>query len=274
MRRDVRLDELRLVLPIRDPQTNELKDIILNRMDLQEVLVPAPGKCAEIKPTHRTLTTIDGEMIKRESDKAYELEDYKWKTLRYVPGTKTEIVDHSDKDDHDWDKEYGPNDTVLISVEEQTYWPELTKDPMPPSVLKEITFRDRKEITKYSDTIEEAIKERAEAKARKQFELEDRIRTPLQELKLELKKVQREARRERQAEFEGGASKTAVTAQESGEGVATPKPLSDIMVTIGQAMARNWAENPHVVTGGRRKLLEKVLEQEGAVVETAPEACV
>ena len=44
----------------------------------------------------------------------------------------------------------------------------------------------------------------------------------------------------------------------------------DVMVTIGRAMARNWASNPSVVTGNRRQLLEEVLAQEGAVSTGTP----
>jgi hypothetical protein len=289
MRRDVRLDELKLVLPIRDPQTNELKDVILDRMDLKEVLVYAKGKCAEVKPTHTDLDLVSAEGVEfpRESDKPYEIENHKWKTFRYVPGTDTEIIDHSEKEDkHDWEQEYGPNDTLLVAVEEQTYWPEITTDPMNASVMREITLRDRKEVTKYNDHIEEAIKERAENKLRKQFELEDRIRTPLQELKLELKKVQHKARKQRLTEFTGGLrTKSQVNSRTESELLAydedgeieqaqskKPERVSDIMVTIGQAMARNAAQNPHAFTGERRQLLQKVLEQERAVTTIASEA--
>lgn len=291
MRRDVRLDELKLVVPVRDPDTNKLKDVVLDRMDLKEVLVHTPGKVAQIKAGTQDLPTDQDEFVPRESEKAYELEDYKWKTLRYIPSTNTEIVDHSEKDDaHDYDQEYHAHDTLAIAVDEQTYWPEIIEHPMPSSVLKEISLRDRKEITKYSEKIEDAIKERAEAKMRKQFELEDRIRTPLQELKLELKRTQREALKARKAEFVGAVdseaaqkpvkeSRSRLTVYEDGAEVeklspAKTQPVSDIVVTIGQAMARNWAQNPHVVTGNRKRLLEKVLEQEGATPAANSEACV
>jgi ElaB/YqjD/DUF883 family membrane-anchored ribosome-binding protein len=257
-------------------------------MDLKKVLVYSPGKTAEIEAGTEPLVTDEDELIKRESDEAYELEDYKWKTLRFVPGTKMEIIDHSESyDEHDPDEEYGPDDTLLISVEEQTYWPEVINHPMPASVRKEISLKNPKEVTRYSDKIEESIREKAEAKMRKQFELEDRIRTPLQELKLELKRIEHAAVKARKAEFEGIIdTKEAETPfrdrdelYEEVEEQEEPKPrkstskvepVSDIMVAIGQAMARNWANNPDVVTGNRRELLEKVLGQEAAASVPPP----
>jgi hypothetical protein len=287
MRRDVRMDEIKLVCSIRNPETQEVKEVILDRVDLKKVLVYSPGKTAEIEKGKGPLPTEDeAQPIMRDSDKAYELEDYKWKTIRYVPGTDTEIVDHTEKDaEHNPDAEYGPDDTLLISVEEQTYWPEVIEHPMPASVLKEISLKDPKTITKFSEHIEDSIREKAQAKMRKQLELEDRIRTPLQELKHELKKVQREALHARRAEFHGTVAAEVIEPpmEETREGVVEAseavdkaheknkpqrvgkksQPTSDIMAAIGQAMARNWAKNPSVATGSRKKLLERVLEQEG-----------
>ncbi|KIW05332.1 uncharacterized protein PV09_03851 [Verruconis gallopava] len=286
LRRNVRLHEIRLVCPIRDPDTQKVREVILDRMDLKKVLVYAPGKTADIEAGSTPLPTDQGETIQRESKEAYELEDYKWKTIRYIPGTTTEIVDHSEiYDEHNYDAEYGPDDTLLVSVHAQTYWPEIIEHPMPPSVLKEISLKGRKEVTKFSEKIEDSIREKAEAKARKQFELQDKIRTPLQELKQEIRKVQREALRARRAEFIGPSDavelrgqnqaqspvnsyeKGEVESENSQQHVTKPQPVSDVMIQIGRAMAINWAKNPNVVTGNRRRLLDEVLEQEVATTQ-------
>jgi len=261
MRRDIRLDELKLVLPVRDPSTGKLKDVVLEHMDLEKVLVRAEGKTAEIEAGHDPLKVYgEDEKVERTVlGKKFELEDYKWKTLRFVPGTQTEIVDHSEKDEeHDWEADYGPNDTLGIAVDERSYFPEIVEKPFKSSILHEISLRDRKEITRYSEGIEDSIKARAEAKMRKQLELEDKVRTPLMELKGELRREQLKANKERKREFEGKTVKTKGQQKE------------DVMVTIGRAMARNWASNPSVVTGNRRQLLEEVLAQEGAVSTGTP----
>jgi hypothetical protein len=289
LRRDVRLDQLKLVCPVRDSGTQEVKEVVLDRMDLKKVLVYSPGKTADIEAGTKPLVTEDDELVQRESKEAYELEDYKWKTLRYIPETDTEILDHSEAyDEHDHDQEYGPEDTLLISVEEQTYWPEIVDHPMTSSVMKEISLKDSKSVTKFNEKIEESIREQAEAKMRKQFEREDRIRTPLQELKVELKRVEHEAVKARKADFDGRAGvevaetpvRDRVESYEEAEeheepeihraDQQKPQPVSDIMVAIGQAMARNWAKNPNVVFGNRKRLLEKVLECEGATPIPTP----
>jgi len=256
------------VVPVRDPITNKLKDVILDRMDLRKVLVPALGKTAKIEAGTDPLPGDKaGAIIERESEDEYELEDFKWKTLRYIPGTDSEIVDHSEKEEeHNYDQEHYAQDTVALSVDEQTYWPELVNPPFPAGVLREITFTGRKEVTRYSDKIEDAIREKAEARMRKQFELEDKVRTPLQELKVEVKKTQRQALWERRAELEG-VSTTAPKASEKQEEITSaPKKASeaDIMVIIGRSMAKNLAKNPDAIDPSRRKLVEQVLAQEAA----------
>lgn len=259
MRRDVRLDQLRIVVPVRDPATNKLKDVILDRMIIKEVLVKREGKVAKIKPGQK-LITDEGKYLERESEKEYELEGYKWKTLRYIPGTETEIVDHSEKDDeHDDQVDYNACDTLTEEMDQQTYFPWLNEPPFAASIFKEITLRDRKEVTKFDEKIEASIRERAEAKARKQLELEDRVRTPLQELKVELKKEQSKARKERRSEFEGKAPQK------------TAEQKEDIMVTIGRAMAKNYAEKPHLLAESRAELVMNVWAQED-MTEGATEA--
>lgn len=260
---DVRLDQLKLVVSQRDEQTGAITEIILNQMDLKKVLVEAPGKTAKIEAGKEDLPTEHGETIKRESDQAYELHDYKWKTLRYIPETSTEIVDHSAKyEQHDADEEYGPDDTLLITVEERTYFPQIYDAPMPVSELKEITKQDLKSITKFNAHIEDSIRRKAEVQARKQFELEDSIRTPLQELKIELKKVQRSAVRARKAEFNSRPLKRSVNVSSTTTVAKTPSP--HMMDVIGQAMARHWKNNPNLLTAQRRKLLKNIPQQSSA----------
>ena len=327
MRRDVRLDEIKLVTPIADPVTGKLKDVILDRMDLKKCLVYSPdlepeagrpsenyGNVAEIPAGTDDIPICDekGEQIiepsetidaetgeventmhplvhKRMSEKSYELEQFKWKTFRYIPGTKTEIIDLQEKDEiqqlkDQREADWYDDDTVTLVVDSVTYVPDIIEEPFPKSIYHEITLRDRKEITRFSDKVEDAIREKAEAKMRKQMELEDKIRTPLQELKIEARKVQQEALRARQAESGFGISPMEQVAEEALlEGVEdvetdeegwknlptehikkTEPPVADVMVQIGMAMAKNWAKNPAALTENRRKLLERAMAHEHA----------
>lgn len=333
MRKDVRLDELKLVVGIRDPTTQVLKDVVLDRMDLKKVLVPDYGKIAEIKPNQEiTLhdvvakkmqeakegTTHSSEAIaehelnsvperqaavelireERVKGKVYELEDYRWKTIRSIPGTETEIMDSSDKDDHAYDAEAGMHDTWADKVDEPTFTPDIIESPMSEKIFSEISLTGRKEVTRYGESLEAKIKEGAEAKMRKQMELEDRVRTPLQELKVALKKEQRKERGKRMAVSGLGYApaqkkerEMVVVKDEDGRvdwqaykerskamktkemKTKETKPVTDIMVQIGRAMALNWAKNPQAVTGARKQKLARVLELEMQSSDAArPEA--
>ncbi|KAH9810104.1 ribosomal protein YmL40, mitochondrial [Teratosphaeria destructans] len=112
---------------------------------------------------------------------------------RIIPGTKTiipwpEVVDEQ-LDDH-------PEDTLRITVEEQTFRPWLLHPPMPLSVINELRNPYSKFRTRHDfDYLER--KELEDARTEKRKALSKGMRTPLQELS-EVRRKQKEVERSKE----------------------------------------------------------------------------
>lgn len=175
-------------------------------------------------------------------------------TKRYVPGTTNEIIDLSEtKDEHDEDAEYGPDDTLSVSMDEETYVPSLLEMPMPMAAVRELAKARNKKTIKFSPVLEEKIRTKAVTHERKQMQLEDRMRTPLQELNVKLGSVQAVELAKRKKAFR-----------------------SSVIVELGKAMAKNAELKKSARTGANTaKSLRRVTDSEvlmGGAEETYGEA--
>ncbi|KAM0715564.1 hypothetical protein Q7P37_009062 [Cladosporium fusiforme] len=141
------LEDVRLVYPLPDKKTGVMQDTIIDR-----------------------LVRVDEQWddVKREWDQGQ----------RAIPGTNTlipwpEKVDPELKD-HD-------DDTLRISVEEETFRPYLMNPPMPVSVIDELRNKYSKFRTRH-DWEYVQKKEAEDARAEKRNDLIKTMRTPLQEM--------------------------------------------------------------------------------------------
>jgi hypothetical protein len=202
------------------------KEFVLDHVDFHHRLVPARIQdTVRILPEVVTDQKYDFSEAKRENPYLQDIFDdlasagkqskgtvvhgYKWEDFRVIPGTNKEILDLSKDDeendpsmeeDFDPEAESYPGDTVQYDVEEVTYRPFLTKQPFPPSVLDEL--RNKHSKTAPVNRADPQILDKKESKAAqleaKKILREEKMRTPLQEVKerrLEIEKQVLEKRR-------------------------------------------------------------------------------
>lgn len=154
--KSLKLEDVRLVYPLPDPETGIPRDVIIDRL-----------LCVNYSYDKDKREWTDGD--------------------RLIPGTNT-IIPWPEKADPTY--EDFDDDTLRISVEEQTFRPFLLHPPMPLSVIDELRNKYSKFRTRHDfDFIEK--KELEEAKLEKRKELANGMRTPLQEL-TDVRKKQKE----------------------------------------------------------------------------------
>lgn len=136
---------VRLVHPIRDPNTGETKDVIINQL--------AHSNIFHDRISGRATWT------------------------RYVPGLNMKIPwpkkEAKEKVDH-------KIDTLRIDVEERTFIPTLLRPPMPEDVIDELRNKFSRFRTRHEPEYV-AAKEEAEQAKKDRVQLMDSMRTPLQE---------------------------------------------------------------------------------------------
>jgi len=144
-------DQVRLVHTIRDPRTRELRDVIIDEVEIRNFK----------KDKHTREET--------------------WQ--RFIPGTNIEIPwpakGESEHTDHE-------DDTLRITVEERTFVPTLLIPPFPETVIDELRGKYSKFRTRHDENyVERKMKEDEEAEARKNLAV--KMRTPLQEFHIKQK---------------------------------------------------------------------------------------
>lgn len=141
------VEDVRLVYPLPNEETGVPEDVVIDRLER---------------------VNEQWDAVKREWDAGE----------RAIPGTNTlipwpEKVD-GDEQDHE-------EDTLRISVEEETFRPYLMNPPMPMTVIDELRSKYSKFRTRHDwDYVQK--KEAEDARAEKRKELIKTVRTPLQEL--------------------------------------------------------------------------------------------
>ncbi|OCL01353.1 hypothetical protein AOQ84DRAFT_306900 [Glonium stellatum] len=138
-------DEVRLVQTIRDPRTHQLRDVVVDEIEVRNFR----------RNKHTREETWD----------------------RFIPSTDIEIPwpakgepEHTDHED----------DTLRITTEERSFVPTLLIPPFPETVIDELRGKYSKFRTRHDeDYVERKMKEDEEAEARKKLAI--RMRTPLQE---------------------------------------------------------------------------------------------
>ena len=178
--RAIPMEDVRLVYPLPDPETGIVRDVIVDR-----------------------LVRVNSEYYKVKKE---------WtEGDRLIPGTNT-LVPWPEKADPDYEDH--DDDTLRITVEEQTSRPFLLHPPMPLTVIDELRnkfsrFRTRHDW-EYLDK-----KEAEDAAVEKRKELVKGMRTPLQQL-AEVRKARRE-REERELSAEQLAKIGEVIEAEKGK---------------------------------------------------------
>ena len=151
------LENVKLVYPLPDPETGVPRDVIIDRL----------------KPINRFF-----DKDKREWDDGD----------RVIPGTNT-IIPWPEKGDPQYEDH--EDDTLRISVEEQTFRPYLLRPPMPTSVIDELRNKYSKYRTRHDfEYVQKKEAEDEETERRKG--LIKTMRTPLQEL-ADLRQQQKKA---------------------------------------------------------------------------------
>jgi large subunit ribosomal protein L24 len=143
----IAVEDVRLVYPLPDPETGIPRDVVIDRLERVN---------EQWDPVAREWD--DGE--------------------RAIPGTNTIIPwplkyepDHTDY----------PDDTLRISVEEETFRPYLMNPPMPLSVIDELRSKYSKFRTRHDWEFVQKMEAR-DAREEKRKDLIKTVRTPLQEL--------------------------------------------------------------------------------------------
>lgn len=140
-------DWVKLVYPLPDPETGIFRDVMVDRL-----------LCI---------------------NRAYDKHKREWDDgERVIPGTNT-IVPWPEKAEPRY--EDNEDDTLRISVEEQTFRPFLLYPPMPLSVVDELRNKFSRFRTRHDHEFV-AKREAEDARAEKRKELSKAMRTPLQEL--------------------------------------------------------------------------------------------
>ena len=139
----VPIEDVRLVYPLPDPATGVPKDVVIDRL----------------VPINRGL---EG---KRKGD-------------RVIAGTNT-IIPWPEKPDKELQDH--EDDTLRITVEEETFRPMLLRPPMPMSVIDELRNKYSSFRTRHDWEFEEKIRQ-IDARVERKKELSKTMRTPLQEL--------------------------------------------------------------------------------------------
>ncbi|OCK81749.1 hypothetical protein K432DRAFT_350465 [Lepidopterella palustris CBS 459.81] len=149
-------DQVRLVYAMKDPRTNEVRDVIVDEVEVRNFQKDHTGK---------------------ES----------WD--RYIPGTNIRIEWPEEREPEYIDH---PDDTLRITVEERTYIPTLLIPPFPETVIDELRGKYSKFRTRHDeDYVEKKMKEDEEVEKKKKMGVN--MRTPLQELFAQ-KKVEKASR--------------------------------------------------------------------------------
>ncbi|KAK0355738.1 hypothetical protein LTR59_008027 [Friedmanniomyces endolithicus] len=184
------LESVQLVYPLPDPVTGIPRDVVIERL---------------IHINHRF------DKMKRE-----------WTPGdRLIPGTNT-IIPWAPTADPTYDD--FADDTLRITVEEQTFRPCLMTPPMPVTVIDELRNKYSRFRTRHTWQYVEQ-KELEAAKVEKRKELVKGMRTPLQEL-AEVRRLKREAEGERELSEEQLARIGEVIASERGKAVGTVRGLA------------------------------------------------
>ncbi|KAK0263188.1 hypothetical protein B0A54_00553 [Friedmanniomyces endolithicus] len=179
------LDSVQLVYPLPDPVTGIPRDVVIERL---------------IHINHR-FDKMKGEWTPGD---------------RLIPGTNT-IIPWPPTADPTYDD--FADDTLRITVEEQTFRPFLMTPPMPVTVIDELRNKYSRFRTRHPWQYVEQ-KELEAAKVEKRKELVKGMRTPLQEL-AEVRRMKREAEGERELSEEQLARIGEVIASERGKAVGT-----------------------------------------------------
>ncbi|KAK5145840.1 hypothetical protein LTR32_002469 [Rachicladosporium monterosium] len=179
------LDSVQLVYPLPDPVTGIPRDVVIERL---------------IHINHR-FDKMKGEWTPGD---------------RLIPGTNT-IIPWPPTADPTYDD--FADDTLRITVEEQTFRPFLMTPPMPVTVIDELRNKYSRFRTRHTWQYVEQ-KELEAAKVEKRKELVKGMRTPLQEL-AEVRRMKREAEGERELSEEQLARIGEVIASERGKAVGT-----------------------------------------------------
>lgn len=135
--------DVRLVVPMPDPVTGDLKDTIVANI------------------------TTSGVFHNRQTG------EYEW--TRYIAGTDTEISWPEKVEKEAFDM---PGDTRIMDVEVVSYAPTLLEPPFPPSVMDELRNKYSKFRTRHDPEFLAKIKQEEEAENTR---LNSRLRTPMQE---------------------------------------------------------------------------------------------
>ncbi|KAI1093764.1 hypothetical protein F5B19DRAFT_448469 [Rostrohypoxylon terebratum] len=141
----IAISRVRLVHPIKDPETGETKDVIINR----------------IEPRNQIQDRYTGKR--------------RWS--RVVPGLNAGIP-WPEKDDDDTKEKKA--DTLRIDVEEKTFVPTLLRPPMPESLIDELRGKYSRFRTRHDPEYVARLEAEEQAKQDRK-KLMDTMRTPLQE---------------------------------------------------------------------------------------------
>ena len=256
VRLNVKLRHLRLVHPVTDPATGKTKDVVFESMDLRPRLIECDvvdeDECAFIASGTTPLVRVgedrNGNEITKRIRKSlthYRLPGYKWKTFRYVPGTNQEIRSF-EADEEEPDRPYNPGDTLAVEVEWQSFEPSLHTPPMPSSVIDELRNKYSRLRKRHPEEHWQAVRQKAELETKAEIKKELRMVTPLDEIKVKLKRVERRSK-------------------------SKMKPNNDqLMVALGQAMAKNLSVTEKEPKS-RKKLLDRIayLERRSVPAEGA-----
>ncbi|ETS77454.1 hypothetical protein PFICI_11328 [Pestalotiopsis fici W106-1] len=140
------ISAVRLVHPIRDPKTNETKDVIINQLRHSNFML---DKVTGMSQWDRVVPGLNV-------------------TIPWPERQEKEAVDHK-------------IDTLRIDVEERTFVPTLLRPPMPEVVLDELRNKYSRFRTRHEPEYI-AAREAAEQAEKDRVYLMDSMRTPLQEL--------------------------------------------------------------------------------------------
>ena len=147
-------NDVRLVVPVPDQETKELRDVIVANVAMSRVM----------------------------EDRA----EGKWTWTRYIQGTQIEIPWPEVKEEEFFDQR---PDTLIMDVETRTYTPSLLRPPFPESVIDEL----RNKYSRFRVRYDRAFVEKVDAAERekKEEEARKRVRTPLQLLNKKLRDERR-----------------------------------------------------------------------------------
>ncbi|KAK5688903.1 hypothetical protein LTS10_000882 [Elasticomyces elasticus] len=176
--RTVPMEDVRLVYPLPDPETGIPRDVIIDRL----------------VRVNYSFDKSKGEWTDGD---------------RLIPGTNT-LIPWPVKADPEY--EDFEDDTLRITVEEQTFRPYLLYPPMPSTVIDELRNKFSRYRTRH-DWQYEQKKELEDQKTEKRKELVKGMRTPLQEL-AESRRVRKEEEGERELSEEQLEAIGQVIAQE------------------------------------------------------------